>query len=55
VLLARIRRRAREMATQEAEVRAWVGEARTTFGIDWPRLATELGTSADEARTRFPS
>jgi hypothetical protein len=55
VLLARIRRRAREMATEEAELRAWVDEARTAFGIDWSRLATELGTTPDEARTRFPS
>ena len=55
VLLARIRLRAREMADMESQLRGWVDEARTSFGIDWPRLAAELGTTPDEARTRFPS
>jgi hypothetical protein len=53
VLLARIRLRARDMAAMEAELRGWVDEARNTFGVEWPRIAAELGTPPGEARQRF--
>jgi ATP-dependent Clp protease ATP-binding subunit ClpX len=53
VLLARIRLRARDMAGMEAELRGWVDEARTTFEVEWPRIAAELGTTPEEARRRF--
>jgi hypothetical protein len=55
VLLARIRLRSRELADREAQLRGWVAEARTSFGIDWSRLATELGTTPEAARERYPS
>jgi hypothetical protein len=53
VLLARIRLRARDMATMEAELRGWVDEAWNAFGVEWPRIAAELGTTPGEARQRF--
>ncbi len=55
VLLARIRLRSRELAGMEAQLSGWVAEARTSFGIDWSRLATELGTTPEAARERYPS
>jgi hypothetical protein len=53
VLLARMRLRARDMATMEAELLGWVDQARNTFGVEWPRIAAELGTTPGEARQRF--
>jgi hypothetical protein len=41
------------MAGMEAELRGWVDEARTTFGVEWARIAAELGTTPEEARRRF--
>lgn len=53
VLLARIRLRARDLATVEAELRGWVDEARRSFGVEWTRVAAELGTTPEAARQRF--
>jgi hypothetical protein len=53
VLLARMRLRACDMATMDAELRGWVDEARRSFGVEWSRIAAELGTTPEATRQRF--